>query len=164
MARRKDNAPESAPKEGGWGAVPRRASVLKSASAISSGASIVTVAPTIANLLEKGGGPADLARLVKAIRDLYIAFGEDMPSEYRSDKTMPVPVAIVNAVIDLLNRTTEKARAARTKRPQKERLLRDEFIKKGHSKLNASKLAAEKLYSYAGKSEIERATERIRKL
>jgi hypothetical protein len=163
MARRQDNAPESAPKEGGWPAMPRR-SIPRPASAISPGAPVVTVAPTIANLLEKGGRPADLARLVKAIRDLYIAFGEDMPSEYRSDKTMPVPVAIVNAVIDILNRTAEKARAARTKRPHKERLWRDGFIKKGHSKRHASKLAAEKLYPHAGEAEIKTVRERIRRL
>jgi hypothetical protein len=137
--------------------MPRRASVLKSASAISSEVPVVTVAPTIANHLEKGGGPADLARLVKAIRDLYIAFGEDMPSEYRSDQTMPLPIAIVNAVIDILSRTAKRARTARAKQAQKVRLLRDGIKKRKNCSLReASRQAAEELYPNATGVEFEK--------
>jgi hypothetical protein len=90
---------------------------------VSGNAPVVTVAPTVANF---GGGSADAARILKAIKVLHAAFGEDMPSEYRAEVTVPIPVGIVDAVIDILARTAEKAREARAASSQEKRLRRDE--------------------------------------
>jgi hypothetical protein len=128
---------------------------------VSGNAPVVTVAPTVANF---GGGSADAARILKAIKVLHAAFGEDMPSEYRAEVTVPIPVGIVDAVIDILARTAEKAREARAASSQEKRLRRDEIReRRGCSIREAAHILAKELHP-GDDAKIERATETIRKL
>jgi hypothetical protein len=105
---------------------------------------VVTVAPTVANY---EGGSADAARIMKAIKVLHAAFGEGMPSEYRAEITVPIPVAIVDTVIDILSQRAQKAREARAKDARKKREWRDEIVKKrGCSRREAARRTAKKFY------------------
>ena len=132
----------------------KRASPAPAQSQVKGHAPLVTVAPTVANF---GGGSADAARILKAIKMLHAAFGEDMPSEYRAEVTVPIPVGIVDAVIDILARTAKGAREARSNKAQKARELRDKIRnEQGCSKLEAARRATEKLYPNAVGAEFNR--------
>jgi hypothetical protein len=73
---------------------------------------VVTRGPNVAELIaeyhETGKVmPTHLADLLKAIAVLHEAFGEDMPSAFRSGKSVPIPDEVVGYIIAALTRKWE---------------------------------------------------------
>jgi hypothetical protein len=85
---------------------------------LSPSAPVVTVAPTLANLLAaKRSKRRNLVRFLTAIRAFHEIFGR-VPPEYQSDANIPVPVEVVDMIGKLLVGSTSYNKEANARRKE----------------------------------------------
>jgi hypothetical protein len=131
---------------------------------------ITKYAPAVAEILKmyrpgakSRGRQRALSDLLEAICVLHESFGDDMPSAFRSDRSVPIPVDVVDIVIKCLTGRTAAATEARSKQAEENRRLLDEKVREGHSRSRAAELVAEKLFPSAGKKELKRHANTLRR-
>jgi hypothetical protein len=112
---------------------------------------VVTRGPNVPELIEQYRATgkvkqADLADLLAAIGLLYEAFGEDMPSAFRSGNNIPIPVEVLATVIAALTGqwTLRKHNAERREKAKSLQVRRDSLLRQeGLSKREAARRVVE---------------------